>query len=83
MNNRLENDVALLTGFGTGFEQRRGRSKQQPVRSSTAHIEPKGIVGCFMIITAKKQEEAIQVARECPRLVAPGSSVGVRKIHPP
>jgi hypothetical protein len=47
------------------------------------HVETKEIIGGFMVVTAKNLEEAIQVARECPGLVAPGSSVEVREIHTP
>lgn len=46
-------------------------------------MESKEIVGGFMIISAESLEEAIQVARECPGVVSPGSSVEVREIQTP
>lgn len=46
-------------------------------------VEAKEVVGGFMIISAESMEEAVQVARECPGVVMPGSSVEVREIHTP
>ena len=46
-------------------------------------VETKEVVGGFMIISAASLEEAMQVARECPGVVMPGSSVEVREIHTP
>jgi hypothetical protein len=46
-------------------------------------VEAKEVVGGFMIISAASLEEAMQVARECPGVVMPGSSVEVREIHTP
>jgi hypothetical protein len=46
-------------------------------------IESKEIVGGFMIITAGSMDEAIEVARESPGVVMPGSSVEVREIVTP
>lgn len=45
--------------------------------------ETKEVIGGYMIITANSLEEAIEVARECPGVVTPGSSVEVREIHTP
>lgn len=36
-----------------------------------------------MIVSAESLEEAIEVARECPGLVRPGSGVEVIEIHGP
>jgi hypothetical protein len=44
-------------------------------------VEAKEVVGGFMIISAPSLEEAVQVARECPGVVMPGSSVEVREIN--
>jgi hypothetical protein len=44
-------------------------------------VESKEIVGGFMIIQANSLGEAMEVARECPGVVMPGSSVEVREIH--
>ena len=38
-------------------------------------VEVKEVVGGFMIVSAESMEEAIEVARECPGVVSPGSSV--------
>jgi len=46
-------------------------------------VEAKEVVGGFMIISAASLEEAMQVARECPGVVMPGSSVEVREIRTP
>jgi hypothetical protein len=46
-------------------------------------IEVKELVGGYMIVSAASLEEAIQVARECPGLVRPGSGVEVIEIHSP
>jgi hypothetical protein len=45
--------------------------------------ETKEVIGGYMVITANSLEEAIAVARECPGVVMPGSSVEVREIHTP
>ncbi len=46
-------------------------------------VEVKEIVGGYMIVSAENLDEAIQVARECPGLVRPGSGVEVIEIHSP
>ena len=46
-------------------------------------VELKELVGGYMIVSAASLEEAIQVARECPGLVRPGSGVEVIEIHTP
>lgn len=46
-------------------------------------VESKEVVGGFMIVMADSLAQAIQVARECPGVVMPGSSVEVREIHTP
>ncbi len=46
-------------------------------------VEVKEIVGGYMIVSAQSLDEAIQVARECPGLVRPGSGVEVIEIHSP
>jgi hypothetical protein len=45
--------------------------------------ETKEVIGGYMVITANSLEEAVTVARECPGVVMPGSSVEVREIHTP
>ena len=46
-------------------------------------VEAKEVIGGFMIVEAGSLEEAIEVARECPGVVMPGSSVEVREIETP
>lgn len=46
-------------------------------------VEVKELVGGYMIVSADSLDEAIQVARECPGLVRPGSGVEVIEIHAP
>ncbi len=46
-------------------------------------VEAKEVVGGFMIVSAESLEEAIEVTRQCPGVVMPGSSVEVREIHTP
>jgi hypothetical protein len=46
-------------------------------------VEVKELLGGYMIIAAESLEAAIQVARECPGLVRPGSGVEVIEIHTP
>ena len=46
-------------------------------------VEVKEVVGGFMIVSAESMEEAVEVARECPGVVSPGSSVEVREINKP
>jgi len=46
-------------------------------------VEAKEVVGGYMIVSADSIEEAMDVARECPGVVMPGSSVEIREIHTP
>ena len=46
-------------------------------------VEVKELVGGYMIVTAPSLKEAIDVARECPGLVRPGSGVEVIEILTP
>ena len=43
-------------------------------------IEAKDIVGGFMIVAAESYDRALDVAKECPGLVRPGSSVEIREM---
>lgn len=45
--------------------------------------ETNEVIGGFMIISARSLDEAVEVARECPGVVMPGSSVEVREIRVP
>jgi hypothetical protein len=44
-------------------------------------VEVKEMVGGYMIVSASDLEEAIEVARQCPGLVRPGSGVEVIEIR--
>lgn len=43
-------------------------------------VELKEIVGGYMIISAESHERALEVARECPGILRPGSSVEIREL---
>lgn len=43
-------------------------------------IEAKEIVGGFMVVAAESYDCALDVAKECPGLVRPGSSVEIREM---
>lgn len=44
-------------------------------------VEVKELVGGYMVVSAADLDEAIQVARECPGLMRPGSGVEVIEIR--
>ena len=46
-------------------------------------VEAKEVIGGYMIVEAETLEEAIEVARQSPGVVSPGSSVEVREICSP
>jgi hypothetical protein len=46
-------------------------------------VEIKELVGGYMIVSAASLDEAIDVARQCPGLVRPGSGVEVIEIRAP
>ena len=46
-------------------------------------VELKEVIGGFMIIAAESIEEAVSVARQCPGVISPGSSLEVREISMP
>jgi hypothetical protein len=43
-------------------------------------VELKEIVGGFMIVAAESYEGALEIARECPGILRPGSSVEIREL---
>jgi hypothetical protein len=43
-------------------------------------VETKEVIGGYMLVSAPSYEQAIEVARECPGVIRPGSSVEVREI---
>jgi hypothetical protein len=42
--------------------------------------ESKEIIGGYMVLAAENYDRALEVARECPGIVRPGSSVEIREI---
>jgi hypothetical protein len=46
-------------------------------------VEAKEIVGGYMFVMAESMERAIEVARECPGALMPGSSVEIREVAGP
>lgn len=46
-------------------------------------VEIKELVGGYMIVSAESLDRAIEIARECPGLVGPGSGVEVIEIRSP
>jgi hypothetical protein len=45
--------------------------------------EAKEVVGGYMVVAAENYDGALEVARECPGVVRPGSSVEIREIASP
>jgi hypothetical protein len=43
-------------------------------------VETKEVIGGYMLVAAASFERAIEVARECPGVIRPGSSVEIREI---
>ncbi len=46
-------------------------------------VEAKEVIGGYMIVSAESLDVAIEVARQCPGVVSPRSSVEVREINSP
>jgi hypothetical protein len=46
-------------------------------------VEAKEVIGGYMIVAAGSMEEAIEIARQSPGVIMPGSSVEVREIETP
>jgi len=46
-------------------------------------VETKEIVGGFMTVAAESYDRALEVARESPGLVSPGSTIEIREIAGP
>jgi hypothetical protein len=45
--------------------------------------ESKEVVGGYMVVAAESYDAAVEIARECPGVVRPGSSVEIREIATP
>jgi hypothetical protein len=61
----------------------KGKVARPEPQSDGPFVEVKELVGGYMIVSADSLDEAIQIARECPGLVRPGSGVEVIEIHSP
>jgi hypothetical protein len=46
-------------------------------------VEAKEVVGGFMVLSATNIEEATQIARQCPGVIAPGASLEIREFNTP
>lgn len=46
-------------------------------------VEAKEVIGGFMVLAADDVDEAIEIARGCPGVFAPGASLEVREIRTP
>ena len=46
-------------------------------------VEAKEVIGGYMIVSAGSLDEAMEIARQCPGVVRPGSSIEVREINTP
>ena len=46
-------------------------------------VETKEVIGGYMIVEAESYERALEIARECPGLIRPGSSCEAREIAAP
>lgn len=46
-------------------------------------VELKELIGGYMIVSADSLEAAAEIARQCPGVVGPGSSVEIRQISTP
>jgi hypothetical protein len=46
-------------------------------------VEVKEIVGGYMVVAAESYDRALEVARECPGVLMPGSSVEIREMAGP
>ena len=45
--------------------------------------EAKEVVGGYMVVAAESSDRAVEIARECPGVVRPGSIVEIREIASP
>lgn len=46
-------------------------------------VEAKEIIGGYMVVTADSYDHALEIAKGCPGLIAPGSSCEVRELMGP
>jgi hypothetical protein len=67
----------------TGGKLGDGKLVTDPANADGPFVEVKELVGGYMIVEADDLEGAMEVARECPGLVRPGSGCEVIEIHAP
>jgi hypothetical protein len=65
MGGKLESGGKILTASGV---------------TDGPFIEAKEVIGGFMVVVADSDERAMEVARESPGVMMPGSSIEIRKI---
>ena len=65
MGGKLKSDGKILTTSGI---------------TDGPFAEAKEIIGGYMVLAAESYDHALEVARECPGVVRPGSSVEIREI---
>jgi hypothetical protein len=58
-----------------------GKVVSQSGATDGPFVETKEVVGGYMFVTAESLEQALEVARESPGVMTPGSSVEVREIR--
>ena len=72
--------------YKTSIVDMGGRLKPGGKILSTAGVtdapfaEAKEVIGGYMVVAADNYEGALEIARECPGVVRPGSSVEIREI---
>lgn len=85
------NMEAMYAAFNAWREKFQGQivdmggrlGKGKVVNEDGPFVESKELIGGYMIVSANSLEEALEIARQCPGLVGPGSGVEVREIHTP
>jgi hypothetical protein len=58
-----------------------GKVVSQSGTTDGPFVESKEVVGGYMLVSAESIERAIEVAKESPGVISPGSSVEVREIQ--
>jgi hypothetical protein len=58
-----------------------GKVVSQSGATDGPFVESKEVVGGYMLVLAESLERAIEVAKGCPGVISPGSSVEIREIQ--
>ena len=70
-------NIVDLGGKLTG----KGKVATMTMTTDGPFVEGKEIVGGFMILSAETIERAMEIARDCPGVISPGTSLEVREIR--